>query len=109
MGYFNNHNHTDMSNALLGFPDVICKIPDLIQRAYDLGLSGIAITEHEGISSHIKALDYYDKMEKDRPFTLALGNEVYLLTEEEDYLNHQNPNSIFFHLIDSFSHFAIVC
>lgn len=100
MSYFNNHNHTDMSNALLGFPDVICKIPDLIQRAYDLGLNGIAITEHEGISSHIKALDYYDKMEKDRPFTLALGNEIYLLTEEEDYLNRQIPNTIpYYHFI----------
>lgn len=100
MSYFNNHNHTDMSNALLGFPDVICKIPDLIQRAYDLGLNGIAITEHEGISSHIKALDYYDKMEKDRPFTLALGNEVYLLTEEEDNLNRQIPNTIpYYHFI----------
>lgn len=100
MSYFNNHNHTDMSNALLGFPDVICKIPDLIQRAYDLGLSGITITEHEGISSHIKALDYYDKMEKDRPFTLALGNEVYLLTEEEDNLNRQIPNTIpYYHFV----------
>lgn len=100
MSYFNNHNHTDMSNALLGFPDVICKIPDLIQRAYDLGLKGITITEHEGISSHIKALDYYDKMEKDRPFTLALGNEIYLLTEEEDYLNRQIPNTIpYYHFI----------
>lgn len=100
MSYFNNHNHTDMSNALLGFPDVICKIPDLIQRAYDLGLNGITITEHEGISSHIKALDYYDKMEKDRPFTLALGNEVYLLTEEEDNLNRQMPNTIpYYHFI----------
>lgn len=100
MSYFNNHNHTDMSNALLGFPDVICKIPDLIQRAYDLDLNGITITEHEGISSHIKALDYYDKMEKDRPFTLALGNEVYLLTEEEDYLNRQIPNTIpYYHFI----------
>lgn len=100
MSYFNNHNHTDMSNALLGFPDVICKIPDLIQRAYDLGLNGIAITEHEGISSHIKALDYYDKMEKDRPFTLALANEIYLLTEEEDYLNRQIPNTIpYYHFI----------
>lgn len=100
MSYFNNHNHTDMSNALLGFPDVICKIPDLIQRAYDLGLNGIAITEHEGISSHIKALDYYDKMEKDKAFTLALGNEVYLLTEEEDYLNRQIPNTIpYYHFI----------
>lgn len=100
MSYFNNHNHTDMSNALLGFPDVICKIPDLIQRAYDLGLDGITITEHEGISSHIKALDYYDKMEKDRPFTLALGNEIYLLTEEEDNLNRQTPNTVpYYHFI----------
>ena len=100
MSYFNNHNHTDMSNALLGFPDVICKIPDLIQRAYDLGLNGIAITEHEGISSHIKALDYYDKMEKDRPFTLALGNEIYLLTEEEDNLNRLTPNTVpYYHFI----------
>ncbi len=100
MSYFNNHNHTDMSNALLGFPDVICKIPDLIQRAYDLGLNGISISEHEGISSHIKALDYYEKMEKTRPFTLALANEIYLLTEEEDNLNRQIPNTIpYYHFI----------
>ena len=100
MSYFNNHNHTDMSNALLGFPDVICKIPDLIQRAYDLGLEGISISEHEGISSHIKALDYYEKMEKARPFTLALANEIYLLTEEEDNLNRQIPNTIpYYHFI----------
>lgn len=100
MSYFNNHNHTDMSNALLGFPDVICKIPDLIQRAYDLGLKGISISEHEGISSHIKALDYYEKMEKTRPFTLALANEIYLLTEEEDNLNRQIPNTVpYYHFI----------
>ena len=100
MSYFNNHNHTEISNALLGFPDVICKIPDLIQRAYDLGLDGISISEHEGISSHIKALDYYEKMEKTRPFTLGLANEIYLLTEEEDYANRQVPNTIpYYHFI----------
>lgn len=84
MGFFNNHNHTTYSNAALGFPDVVCSVQDLIQRAYDLGLDGISITEHECISSHIQALKYYDKMKKDRPFKLALGNEVYLLTDEED-------------------------
>ena len=100
MSYFNNHNHTEISNALLGFPDVICKIPDLIQRAYDLGLDGISISEHEGISSHIKALDYYEKMKKTRPFTLGLANEIYLLTEEEDYANRQVPNTIpYYHFI----------
>lgn len=87
MAYYGNHNHTEDSNALLGFPDVLCKIPELIQTAYDLGLDGITITEHEGISSHIEALKYYEKMDKDRPFHLGLGNEIYLLEEWEDEEN----------------------
>lgn len=87
MSYYGNHNHTEDSNALLGFPDVLCKIPELIQTAYDLGLDGITITEHEGISSHIEALKYYEKMDKDRPFHLGLGNEIYLLEEWEDEEN----------------------
>ena len=95
--YFNNHNHTEDSNALLGFPDVLCRIPELIQTAYDLGLDGITITEHEGISSHIEALKYLEGARKPqkkdgveqpplitRPFKLALGNEIYLLEEWED-------------------------
>lgn len=90
MPYFNNHNHTEYSNALLGFPDVINRVPDLIQRAYDLGLSGIAITEHEGISSHIQALKYYEAMQKDHDFTLALGNEIYLMEEWEDQENRND-------------------
>lgn len=90
MSYYGNHNHTEDSNALLGFPDVLCKIPELIQTAYDIGLDGITITEHEGISSHIEALRYYDKMDKDRPFHLGLGNEIYLLEEWED---EENRNS----------------
>ena len=87
MSYYGNHNHTEDSNALLGFPDVLCKIPELIQTAYDLGLDGITITEHEGISSHIEALRYYDKMDKDRTFHLGLGNEIYLLEDWEDEEN----------------------
>ena len=78
-----------MSNPLLGFPDAITRINELIQYAYDSGLSGIAITEHEGISSHLRALNYYEKMQKDRPFKLALGNEIYLMTEQEDINNRE--------------------
>ena len=99
MSYFNNHNHSEYSNALLGFPDVVNKLPALIQRAYDLGLSGITITEHEGISSHIQALNYYEKMQKDRPFTLGLGNEIYLLTEEEDLANRDGADNPYYHFI----------
>ena len=54
--YHDHHCHTEYSNALLSFPDVIARLPDEIQYAYDCGLSGITITEHEGISSHIKAI-----------------------------------------------------
>jgi DNA polymerase-3 subunit alpha len=87
VSYFNIHNHDYYSNASLGFPDVVCSPENLIQRAYDLGLTGIAITNHECISSYIKCLQYYNKMQKDRPFNIALGNECYLITEENYELN----------------------
>ena len=72
--YFNNHVHDEYSNAALGFPDVVNKVEDVIQKSYDLGLLGISITNHECLSSHIKALQYYQKMKKDRHFKIALGN-----------------------------------
>ena len=89
MSFFNIHNHDFYSNASLGFPDVICSPEDLIQRAYDLGLNGLAITNHECISSYVKCLNYYNKMAKDRPFALGLGNECYLITEDE-YNNNRD-------------------
>ena len=91
--YFNIHNHSSYSNALLGFPDVLCSVQDVIQRAYDLGLSGVTITEHEGISSHIQALKYYEQMPRDRPFVLGLGNEIYLMEESEDLENRETHNT----------------
>lgn len=99
--YFSIHNHTDLgTNSALGFPDTICRVPDLIQRAYDLGLSGICLTEHEGLSSHIQALKYYNSMAKERPFTLGLGNEIYLMDEEDDIVNRENPNTCpYYHFI----------
>ena len=85
--YGSLHCHTDYSNALLGFPDAINKVDKLIQSAYDKGLSGISITEHEGISSYIQAEKYFNSMKKDRDFKLMFGNEIYLITEEENEWN----------------------
>lgn len=100
MSYFNNHNHTEYSNASCGFPDVINRVQDLIQRAYDLGLEGITITDHESISAHIQALKYYNSMTKERPFTLALGNEIYLMEEQEDIENKENEgHNPYYHFI----------
>lgn len=93
--YFNNHVHDEYSNAALGFPDVVNKVEDVIQKSYDLGLLGISITNHECLSSHIKALQYYQKMKKDRPFKIALGNEIYLMDEKEDEANRAAKNTIY--------------
>ena len=92
--YFGNHNHTDLgTNTALGFPDSICRVSDLIQLAYDYGMSGITITDHESVSAHIQCIKYYEKMKKDRPFTLALGNEIYLMHEWEDEENKETHNT----------------
>lgn len=71
---------TEYSNLRL--LDCINKVEDLIQYAFDLGLSGVCITDHEALSAHVKALKFYkDKCEKDerwKNFKLGLGNEIYL-------------------------------
>lgn len=65
--YFSLHNHSDYSNPSLGFSDSICKVSGLIQRAYDIGLQGVTITDHESLSSFVEALNYYESMEQTRP------------------------------------------
>lgn len=81
MDYFNIHNHTEYSNIYLS-ADSINKVDKLIDRAKELGLRGIAITDHGVISAHVKALQHYKKrLEEDetwKNFTLGLGEEIYL-------------------------------
>ncbi len=77
MSYFDNHAHTEFSNLRL--LDCINKPEALIDKAIELGLSGIAITDHESLSSHIRVNKYTKKIQEKYPdFTVALGNEIYL-------------------------------
>lgn len=80
MSYTSLHNHTEYSNLRL--LDCINKVEDIIQYAHDIGLKGMAITDHEALSAHIKALRYYKQKKKDDEtwddFKLILGNEIYL-------------------------------
>ena len=80
MGYTSLHNHTEYSNLRL--LDCINKVEDIIQYAHDIGLKGMAITDHEALSAHIKALRFYKQKKKDdeswNNFKLILGNEIYL-------------------------------
>ncbi|MEG2018716.1 MAG: PHP domain-containing protein, partial [Clostridium sp.] len=81
MSYFSIHNHTEYSSIRL--LDSINKVKDLIDRAIELGLSGVCITDHEVLSSHVEAIRYYSSLPKDvrDNFTLGLGDEIYLIDE----------------------------
>lgn len=74
---FEVHSHTEFSNAR--FLDCINKPKELIQRAKDLGLSGIAITDHECLSAGVRV----NKIAKEMNFKVALGNEIYLTDTRE--------------------------
>lgn len=67
------HCHTEMSNFRL--LDCIVKLPDLIKRGKEIGLAGLAVTDHETIAQSIRIC----KLQKENPdFKIAIGNEIYL-------------------------------
>lgn len=79
---FEIHSHTMYSNLRL--LDCINRPKDLINRAVDLGLAGIAITDHECLSSHMEVNIYAQELIKQNPnFKIALGNEIYLTSSRE--------------------------
>ena len=73
--------------------DCINKVDSLIKRAYEIGLSGIALTDHETLSGAVDAKNCEEKIQKENPdFKVALGNEIYL-TETRD------SNQTYYHFI----------
>ena len=74
------HCHSEYSNIKI--LDSINKPKDLINRAIEIGLSGIAITDHDCLSGHIKINQYAQEIKEKYPdFKIALGNEIYLVDE----------------------------
>lgn len=101
--YFGVHNHTYYSNIRL--LDSINRPTDLIDTAIKLGLSGIAITDHECLSAHMEINQYAKKIKEKYPdFLIALGNEIYLVDERV-------PGQKYFHFIliakDAIGHKAL--
>ena len=77
------HSHTHYSNIRL--LDSINKPKDLINRALEIGLMGICITDHECLSSSIEVNIYAQELLKDNPnFKVGLGNEIYLIDDREN-------------------------
>ena len=95
--YTSLHNHTHYSN--LRMIDSINTEETLIDRAFELGLRGVAITDHESLSGHVKALNYFNKKYKDaEDFKLILGNEIYLTRSGLNSDSHQKGEK-FYHML----------
>lgn len=82
MGRFECHAHTMYSNIRL--LDSIGVPEKLIDYAAEIGLTGIAITDHEALGCHV-TIDKYQKVinEKYPNFKIAKGNEIYLTDTRE--------------------------
>ena len=63
MLYAGWHNHTDKSNH--ENRDSIIPVEQLIDIALELGHTGVGITDHGVLSSHVKAIRHLDKLKKD--------------------------------------------
>lgn len=98
MQYASLHNHTCYSNLKL--IDSINSVDGLIDYGYELGLYGIAITDHDCLTAHIPAIKHFNKKYKnsERPYKLILGNEIYVTREGLCKETHQTGEK-FYHCI----------
>jgi len=79
---FENHAHSMFSNFRL--LDSINKPQDLIDKAIEFGMAGIALTDHETIAGIPEFFEYAESIRKDHPnFKVAAGNEIYLTGSRE--------------------------
>lgn len=104
------HCHTDASNGRL--IDSVNKVEKLIDRAVSLQYPGLAITDHETVSNHVRAIKYVNSGKKKgnipQDFKLILGNEIYLVDEILKNINGSRYCDNYYHFIllakDSIGH-----
>lgn len=76
------HNHSFYSNIRL--LDALPSPENIIDKAIELDLGMIGITDHESLSAHIRVNKYVQQLKEQYPnFKVALGNEIYL-TKDRD-------------------------
>ena len=113
--YFSAHNHTMFSNVHV--IDSINRPEQMLDYAWDLGMGGLAFTDHDCVSGAIKFQKAYEaKLEKEwknaygdkefpgyeeaskaLDFKVALGNEIYL--SEDDICKENQKDRHFYHYI----------
>ena len=98
------HTHTDVSNIRL--LDSINSVGELIQTAWDIGLKGLAITDHEVLSNHVKAIQTVRKLKEKgkigQDFKLILGNEIYLVPSLEEVRDNYKSG------VTKFPHYLLI-
>ena len=101
MSHFLAHNHDEHSNDRL--KDSNIKLSKLIDYAVEIGLKGIAITDHECLSGHIEAIQKVKQIrEEGIDFTLGLGNEIYLVDSLIDVRDNYKSG------VTKFPHFILI-
>ena len=101
--FVNLHSHSEYSNLRL--LDCTIKIKDAIDYVANvLHQDGFALTDHECLSSHIKYLNTVKEMKAKgkipETFKPILGNEIYLVGEEDLKYKLENKERInFYHFI----------
>ena len=101
MSYTSLHGHSDFSNIRL--LDCISKPEQIIDRGFELGLKGVAITDHESLSSFVRAEQYLKKKRAENEewnnFKFIRGNEIYLCRNGLSKDNYVRGEDRFFHFI----------
>ena len=84
------HNHSDYSNIRL--LDSTNKIKNLIDRAIEIGLYSIGVTDHESLGAHVELDRLQEEYKEKYPdFKIVRGNEIYLTKDRssgQQYYHH---------------------
>ena len=101
MSYSSLHGHSEDSNIRL--LDCISKPKHILDRAHELGLKAVAITDHESLSSFIKAENYLEQKRKEddswKNLKFIRGNEIYLCRNGLNKDNYIKGEDRYFHFI----------
>lgn len=96
MSYASLHCHDEYSNVTTGL-DSINKLRNMVSYAKEIGLTGLAVTNHDNLSSIWQINTIQKELRKEEsPLKLIYGNEIYLLREWDE---HDNSPKKYHHFI----------
>lgn len=80
------HVHSDVGSNVR-FKDSTAKVENIIKYASQIGNKGVALTEHDSLTSHILAVETLKELKESKQisqdFKVIFGNEIYLVKRED--------------------------